>query len=110
MQPISPARDMTIDQWGITYAGASSGEPWRTPWENIRRIGIDGPGHGIRIRTSRPMGGKWINLDGCPNGIVAHHLIQHAVARFDVPIHHIDRLRGPERIRACQQGRTMRAG
>jgi hypothetical protein len=40
------------------------------------------------------MGGKWINLDGCPNGIVAHHLIEDAVARIYVPIHHVDRLRG----------------
>jgi len=63
-------------------------------WEEMARIDIDGPGRGIRIRQKAPMGAvrRWVGLAGCQNGVLAHHVIEHAAAGPGVAIHRVSRL------------------
>jgi len=97
--------EMSIERWGIAYGGGPDHAPQRMPWEDIRRITVDGPGRGIKIQTGR-MPGTWIGLADCPNGVLAHHVISRAAA--DVPLRWANRWgpagrpSGPARAEALQ--------
>ena len=60
----------------------------------MRRIEVDGPGRGITIRWKRETGWrrKWIDLHDCTNGVLVHHVIEHAVAGTDVTVKYVSRL------------------
>jgi hypothetical protein len=34
----------------------------------------------------RIRGNRWINLSGISNGVLAHHVIEHAAARYRIPV------------------------
>lgn len=82
--------NLRIDRHGVTH---SSTESWYLPWALISRVTDDGPGRAIEIRPARESGRglKRIDLDGCQNGVLAHHLIE----RAGVPVRHKARFPRP---------------
>jgi hypothetical protein len=100
---------LTIDREGIRHDAGGSAGVWRMAWDQIKRTEVDGPGRGITIRPKRETGWsrRWIGLGGCTNGVLAHHVIEHAVAGTDVVVKYVSRLfrRTAERLaRAEGQG------
>lgn len=76
---------MTVSREGITFARpGSSRPPWHVPWESLRGVRVTGPGE--RISVTRDDGrSRGTYIGGCPNGLYAHRVIEHA-AGTGVPI------------------------
>jgi hypothetical protein len=82
--------DLAIDTHGVTLARGRGPGPWQVPWQSLNRVDVDGPGRGIRFRPA-DQASRWVSLQNCPNGVIAHHVIGHAAGRAGVPVRNVDR-------------------
>jgi hypothetical protein len=89
--------ELTISQQGLSFRPAQAARlgqptradsgPWQLAWPDIRLVRAHGPGRGVKVHLRpRIRGNHWVSLEGVPNGLIAHRVIEQAAAWFRIPV------------------------
>jgi hypothetical protein len=79
--------ELTITRAGLGYQPRIGRNSWSLPWAEVRAVKAYGPGRSLSVQP-RPFGAskRWINLEELPNGLLAHRVVEHAAARYGIPV------------------------
>ncbi|HEY2518730.1 MAG TPA: hypothetical protein VGJ19_01365 [Streptosporangiaceae bacterium] len=79
--------ELTVSRAGLGYQPRMGRNSWWLRWPEVRTVKAHGPGRGLYVHPKpRGRGKRWINLELVPNGILAHRLIEHAAAPYQIPV------------------------